>query len=279
MQAFARLLMTFVALFTSLILTASVWAQSITADPTTVAAPAGSTGSTTISWGTGVPGPTTVTVSMNGGTEAVVAQTLNGGTSLASWIQPGNSYVFRLYGCTLDWEGFPVCDGSYIASVTVYGVFAPPVSASITQSVPTTEAGTAYTINWSSTNATSCAVEYRRMAVDAGFVFFSSLVNGSLSPSPIVLGEHIWRITCQGAGGPAVSSFSHQVVALPLAQSITFGALSAQTLGALPVTLTASASSGLPITYTSNSPNVCTVSGTSVTLVATGMFDNSIASG
>ncbi|MFN8985745.1 MAG: hypothetical protein ACK5VR_05480, partial [Burkholderiales bacterium] len=163
-----------------------------------------------------------------------------------------------------------MCDGSYLASVTVTGVSAPPVSAMITQSTPTTEAGTAYDINWSSTNATSCAVEYRRMAVDSGFVFFSSAVIGSLSPSPTVLGEHIWRITCQGAGGPAVSSFSHQVVPPPQAQSITFGALSARTIGAPPVFLTASASSGLPITYTSNSPDVCTVSGTSVTLVATG---------
>ena len=53
-------------------------------------------------------------------------------------------------------------------------------------------------------------------------------------------------------------------------QSITFNPLSNQALGSLPPALTATASSGLPIQYTSNSTVVCTVSGTSVTLLTVG---------
>jgi hypothetical protein len=54
------------------------------------------------------------------------------------------------------------------------------------------------------------------------------------------------------------------------AQTITFGSLSNQTLGTAPFTITAAASSGLAVTFTSNTKHVCTVSGGQVTLVAAG---------
>ncbi len=53
-------------------------------------------------------------------------------------------------------------------------------------------------------------------------------------------------------------------------QTITFGALSNQPLSASPITVSATASSGLPVRFNSQTPNKCTVSGTTVTLVATG---------
>jgi hypothetical protein len=53
-------------------------------------------------------------------------------------------------------------------------------------------------------------------------------------------------------------------------QTITFGALSGQTLGAAPFRLTATASSGLTVSFASTTPSVCTVSGATVTLVAVG---------
>jgi hypothetical protein len=54
------------------------------------------------------------------------------------------------------------------------------------------------------------------------------------------------------------------------AQSITFGALATQTIGTPPTTLSATASSGLAVSYASNSQAVCTVTSTTVTLVAAG---------
>jgi hypothetical protein len=53
-------------------------------------------------------------------------------------------------------------------------------------------------------------------------------------------------------------------------QTITFGALAAQTLADSPVTIGATASSGLAVSFSSNSLPVCTVLGTSVTLLTTG---------
>ncbi len=53
-------------------------------------------------------------------------------------------------------------------------------------------------------------------------------------------------------------------------QTITFGALSAKTIGAAPFTVSATATSLLPVTFASNSLSVCTVSGSTVTLVSAG---------
>src|SRR6185312_9534190 len=53
-------------------------------------------------------------------------------------------------------------------------------------------------------------------------------------------------------------------------QTITFNSLSDQILGASVPALSASATSGLEVTFTSNSTPVCTVSGTAITLVSAG---------
>jgi uncharacterized membrane protein len=54
-------------------------------------------------------------------------------------------------------------------------------------------------------------------------------------------------------------------------QTITFGALANRTLGSGPFTVSATASSGLTVAFGSRTPAVCTVSGTTVTLVAVGV--------
>ena len=53
-------------------------------------------------------------------------------------------------------------------------------------------------------------------------------------------------------------------------QTITFGALSNQAFGTAPFTLSATASSGLAVSFASTTPAVCTVSSATVTLVAVG---------
>jgi uncharacterized delta-60 repeat protein len=57
----------------------------------------------------------------------------------------------------------------------------------------------------------------------------------------------------------------------PIAQTITFNALSAVTYGAAPFTLTATGgASGNPVTFASDNPSVATVSGSTVTIVGAG---------
>src|SRR5690606_16866803 len=53
-------------------------------------------------------------------------------------------------------------------------------------------------------------------------------------------------------------------------QTITFDSLANKNLGDPPFTVSASASSGLPVTFSSRTPNTCTVAGNLVTLVAAG---------
>jgi hypothetical protein len=53
-------------------------------------------------------------------------------------------------------------------------------------------------------------------------------------------------------------------------QTITFGALSSVALGTTPAALTATASSNLAVSFSSNSTGVCTVAGAQITLVSVG---------
>src|SRR5262249_20204695 len=67
------------------------------------------------------------------------------------------------------------------------------------------------------------------------------------------------------AATPVSQSFS----VIQITQSITFNAIATQVLGS-PLTLSASASSGLPVSFASMTTAVCTVSGGTATLVAAG---------
>ena len=53
-------------------------------------------------------------------------------------------------------------------------------------------------------------------------------------------------------------------------QTITFGALPSQAFGTTPFAISATASSGLPVSFASTTATICTVSGDTVTLVAVG---------
>jgi hypothetical protein len=80
-------------------------------------------------------------------------------------------------------------------------------------------------------------------------------------------------ITANQAGNAsyaAASPVTQTFTVSAAVQTITFAALSAQALGSTPPALGATASSGLTVTYASNSTGVCTVTGTAITLVTTG---------
>ena len=70
----------------------------------------------------------------------------------------------------------------------------------------------------------------------------------------------------------SVASVTSNVATLSVkaTQTITFGALPAKIVGAAPFALTATASSGLPVSYASSNPSVATVSGSTVTILSAG---------
>jgi hypothetical protein len=80
-------------------------------------------------------------------------------------------------------------------------------------------------------------------------------------------------ITASQAGNStyaAAASVTQTFAVTGKAQTITFGTLSGQTLGAAPFALSATATSGLTVAFASNSAAVCTVSGVTVTLLTDG---------
>ena len=86
-------------------------------------------------------------------------------------------------------------------------------------------------------------------------------------PGPLGLtfdGTNIW------VTGSGVTEIGPASPTIPTPQTITFSALSNRTLGSGSFALTATASSGLTVTFAFNSPSVCTASGVTVALVATG---------
>jgi hypothetical protein len=92
----------------------------------------------------------------------------------------------------------------------------------------------------------------------------SLLSVGTCSVTASQVGNSIYA-----AALPVSRSFSVLAQAL-LAQTITFADPGSQVLGTAPLPLVATASSGLVVTLTSTTPSVCTVSGTTLTLLAAG---------
>jgi hypothetical protein len=81
-----------------------------------------------------------------------------------------------------------------------------------------------------------------------------------------------YAITCSG-GVAANYTFSYvdgSLAVTQASQTITFGALAGKRMDETPVTVSATSDSGLAVAFASTTPATCTVSGTTVTLVATG---------
>lgn len=80
-------------------------------------------------------------------------------------------------------------------------------------------------------------------------------------------------VTASQAGSATYAAAANVVQTIAVsqgAQTISFPSITTQTLGTTPPALSATASSGLPVSYTSTSTSVCTVSGSTLTLVAVG---------
>ena len=126
--------------------------------------------------------------------------------------------------------------------------------------------GTPFTYNIIATNAPTS------YAVSSGTLPNGLTLNtttGEISGTPTTAGSVSVDVTATNVGGtstPATLSFT-----IGLAnQTITFGALSSVTYGVAPYTLTATASSTLPVSFDSSNTSVATISGTTITIVGAG---------
>jgi uncharacterized repeat protein (TIGR02543 family) len=93
---------------------------------------------------------------------------------------------------------------------------------------------------------------------------------GVISGTPTTAGNYPITVTLTDGNTVAVSTSQFTIAVAKVNQTITFGALANKTMGTGTVSLSASASSGNAVTFTSADTSKCTVSGSIVSLVAAG---------
>ncbi|MEO8135512.1 MAG: S8 family serine peptidase [Betaproteobacteria bacterium] len=98
---------------------------------------------------------------------------------------------------------------------------------------------------------------------------------GALIGTPTVAGPFNFTVTATdstsaGLGGPFSGSQAYSVTIAKTNQTIMFNGISERVYGAAAFTVSATATSGLAVTFSSLTPAVCTISGNLVTIVAVG---------
>ena len=101
------------------------------------------------------------------------------------------------------------------------------------------------------------------------FVSSNSSIASISGNTLTIVGAGSCNITAEQSGNTNYAAATNVVQSITIAkeaQTITFPAIPGQTFGNPPVTLTATSSSGLAITYTSSNSSVATVSGSTLTI-------------
>ncbi|WP_448665067.1 Ig-like domain-containing protein [Sphingomonas sp. CJ20] len=177
------------------------------------------------------------------------------------------------YGVSTAWvaDAVAVNDprGHYALTITVVPTATGP---SITPGAAT---GTSVGASYSQANPASSGTTPYVYALATGALPAGTTLNaatGTVSGTPTTAGAFSYAIKVtdnNGAGSTATGSTVSGTIAQG-AQVITFAALSDAGQSASPLTLAASVNSGLTVVFTSATTGVCTVSGTSLTLLTPG---------
>jgi hypothetical protein len=212
-----------------------------------------------------------------------------GGTSAASVAAAANQ-VLATFNLS---PSASATNSSYVISLAPVSIVAVDADGTCGQTtVPTEQAITAtFTLNknplpifTSATNATFAANAANTFTfVAPGATSFSvagtlpggmsaaslNTMTGVLTGTPTATGTFPLTISATNGSGTQMQAFT-LTVSGQASQTITFSNPGTQTFSSAPITLMASASSGLSVTLSSSTPFVCSVSGTSLTMVATG---------
>jgi hypothetical protein len=138
-------------------------------------------------------------------------------------------------------------------TITFAAIPSQTISATSTLTLPTPTATSGLPVTLTSMSTDTCSVNGTTVTL---------LATGTCSIQATQAGDTIWA-----AATPISQSFTIQGGSE--AQTITFNNPGSQTLGT-PLTLVATASSALTVTFASQTSSVCTVSGTTATFVTTG---------
>lgn len=139
--------------------------------------------------------------------------------------------------------------------------------------LPGVGVGVSYSVNFTASGGTA---NYTYARTSGALPPGLTLAGNTVSGTPTTAGSFNFDITATdsstgGSGGPYSRTQAYRIDVGLSAQTISFGALSNISLSSAPPPLSATASSGLTVSFTSTTPAVCTVSGTTVTLVDQGL--------
>lgn len=179
-----------------------------------------------------------------------------------------SSYVISLIPNASYGVGGPDCAGSVstpiAASFTLSLSTAPTITSAAATTFTVATAGTFSVVGTGAPAPTFSASG----ALPAGVTLSSA---GVLAGTPATGTAGTYPVTITASNGTlpnATQAFTLTVA--KRTQTITFATIAGQTFAASPFTISATASSGLPVAFTSTTPAVCTVAGTVVTFVTTG---------
>ncbi|HUJ12725.1 MAG TPA: hypothetical protein VL284_02960 [Thermoanaerobaculia bacterium] len=166
--------------------------------------------------------------------------------------------------CTIDAD--QAGDADYLAAPTVSGSFnINPQPPQITSGPPPGGTfGSSY--SFVATASGTAPIVFSATGLPPGLSISSA---GAISGTPTAAGSFTGSITASDGTAPdAVQPFT--IVIAKAAQTITFAPLADRLLSATPFTLSATASSALPVSFQSLTPAVCTASGSTLTMLAPG---------
>ena len=167
---------------------------------------------------------------------------------------------------TVDVRVTTVAGTSATSAADQYTYVAAPIAANL--DAGTVAFGTATPIDLSGAITGS----HTSIAVPSGPTHGTVAITGnvvSYTPNAGYAGPDSFTYTATGVGGTSAPATVSLTVAQGT-QTIAFGTLPNTSLSASPLTLTATASSGLAVSFTSQTTPVCTVSGTTLTLLQPG---------
>jgi hypothetical protein len=135
-----------------------------------------------------------------------------------------------------------------------------------TSSLPNGTVDAAYDTQLAATDGTITWSVESGSTLPAGL---SLSATGALSGTPTAAGTFSFTVVATNTAG-GIASTPLSLTIAPTSQTITWTQTLSATYGDSPITLTAAATSGLAVTYTSNNPTVATVSGNTLTILNAG---------
>ena len=162
-------------------------------------------------------------------------------------------------------QGFTlaVASGSTPQSAYVNATFANPLSVTVAANNPVEPVNGGVVTFLAPGSGPTATLSATTATIAAGAASVTATANGTAG------GPYTVSASTAGAAAPASFVLTNQ---FPLSQTVRFGPLANQTYGVVPITLTATASSNLPVSYTVIS-GPATVSGDILTVTGAGLVD------